>query len=59
MARSAGAVEYTACISAYGVRLPPTIVLDMKLSTGAFGNIEYSFITIAPRFTLIQSSSTW
>ena len=66
LALSAGAVEYTECISAE-VRPPPMSVLYLTLNhlmisssnAGALGNEEYLFITIAPRFTLAQNGSNW
>ena len=67
VAQSAGAVEYTDCTSAEGVRPPLTSVLDMTLNNlmvrfqqcWSFGNVEYPFIAIAPRSTLARSGSTW
>ena len=61
------AVEYTDHISAEGSDLSlPTRVFDMTLSciwcwgssSGALGNVKYSFIAITPRYTLNWSGST-
>ena len=61
-AQSAGAVEYTYCISISAERwLLPTSVLYMMQnnlmggsSIVALGNVEYTFLAIAPRFTLAR-----
>ena len=50
------AVEYTDCISAH----KECPVYDSRASNGkaeALRNVEYTFITITPRFTLIWSGS--
>ena len=64
LAQSAGAVEYTDCFSAEGVRPPHECPgHDTKQSDsevpGALGNVEYPFIAIAPRSTLARSGSIW
>ena len=64
LAHSAGAVEYTNCITVD--KTPPTCVLDMILNNllvnscnaGALENVDYLFITIALSFTLAWSGST-
>ena len=64
-ALSTGVVEHTNCISAE--RRDPTNECsgyDTKSdggfsNAGVLGNVEYPFIAIDPRDTLVQSSSTW
>ena len=61
-----GAVEYTDCISAEVYDSPQqvswiwfeTIWWWGFSNAGALGNVEYAFITIAPKFTLAWSGST-
>ena len=67
---TAGAVEYTDCFSAEGLRAhppPPTSILDMTLNNmmgeipvmlGHWGMRSTPFIAIAPRSTLARSGCT-
>ena len=67
LAHSAGAVEYTDCISAEGSDPPKECPrYDIKQSDGcgssnaeALVNAEYPFIAITPRSTLARSGSNW
>ena len=60
-APSAGAVEYTNCISAEEYNSPKECPdNDIKQSdVGALGSADYSFIAIALRSTLPRSGNTW
>ena len=62
IALSARAVEYTYCVSTDEPG-PPTKrgswIWWRGYNPGALGNMEYLFITIAPRFTLARRGSTW
>ena len=61
MAQSAGAVEYTDCISAEELNSSNECPgYDTKKSDGeALGNAEYPFIAIIPRSNLARSGITW
>ena len=67
VAQSAGAVEYTDCISAKCYPPPATSVLYMTLNNRmvrfkkcwALNNAMYPFLALAPRSTLARSGSTW
>ena len=64
MAQSAGAVEYTDCISAEGFSQNECPGYNTKQwwdssNAGVLRNAKYYFIAIALRSTLAQSGSTW
>ena len=62
-AQSGGSAEYTDCTTAP----PPTNVQDMTLNNlmvrlqyaRALRDVEYTFITIAPRSTVDRIGNTW